>query len=187
MKRFFSRLIVISFIVLVSVTVGFVYDFMCEKVEKKMYPLDFTEYVELNAEYYGVPKDIIYSVIKVESNYLHGAVSSKGAVGLMQIMPDTFEWLLTKTGEDHSLDNLSDPAVNIKYGTYYLSMLYSELAVWDTVYAAYNAGIGNVRKWLKNDEYTTNGRLTNIPFNETSKYVVKVNEARDMYNKLYFE
>jgi len=152
-----------------------------------MYPLNFTEYVELNADYYGVPKDIIYSVIKVESNYSHNAVSAQGAVGLMQIMPDTFEWLLTKTGEDHSPDKLYDPAVNIKYGTYYLSMLYNELFVWDTVYAAYNAGIGNVRQWLKNDDYTTNGRLINIPFNETSKYVVKVNEARDMYNKLYFE
>jgi Soluble lytic murein transglycosylase and related regulatory proteins (some contain LysM/invasin domains) len=171
----------------VSLTVGFVYDFVCRKVEEKAYPLNFTEYVEMNAEYYGVPKDIIYSVIKVESNYTQTAVSSKGAVGLMQMMPDTFEWLLTKTGEEHSMDKLNDPAVNIKYGTYYLSMLYDELAVWDNVYAAYNAGIGNVRKWLKDSQYTTNGRLTNIPFNETSKYVVKVNEARDMYNKLYFE
>ena len=177
----------ISFLVAVSLAVGLVYDFVCNKIDEKRYPLDYTEYVEINAEYYNVPKDIIYSVIKVESNYSYEAVSSKGAVGLMQIMPDTFEWLLTKTGEDHDISKLYDPAVNIKYGVYYLSMLYDELAVWDTVYAAYNGGIGNVRKWLKDDQHTTNGRLTDIPFSETAKYVVKVNEAREMYNKLYFE
>lgn len=171
---------------MVSITVGFIYDFICMKFEERVYPLNYTDYVETNAEYYGIPKDIVYSVIKVESNYRYDAVSSRGAVGLMQIMPETFEWLLTKTGENHDMNKLYDPAVNIKYGTYYLSMLYNELAVWDTVYAAYNAGIGNVRNWLKDERYTTNGRLTNIPFDETSKYVVKVNEARDMYNKLYF-
>lgn len=162
------------------------YDFICMKIEERFYPLNYTDYVERNAEYYGVPKDIIYSVIKVESDFRYDAVSSKGAVGLMQIMPETFEWLVTKTGESHDTSKLYDPAINIKYGTYYLKMLYDELAVWDTVYAAYNAGIGNVRKWLKDDQYTTNGRLTNIPFNETSKYILKVNEARDKYNKLYF-
>ena len=172
---------------LVSLAVGLIYDFICNKVDEKRYPLEYTEYVEIYSEYYNVPKDIIYSVIKVESNFVHGAVSSKGAVGLMQIMPDTFEWLLTKTGEEYDISALNNPAVNIKYGTYYLSMLYDELAVWDTVYAAYNGGIGNVRKWLKDENHTTNGRLTDIPFNETANYVVKVSEAREMYNKLYFE
>lgn len=162
------------------------YDFIMTKIDEKRYPLEYTDYVEKNADHYGVPKDIIYSIIKTESNFRYDAVSHKGAVGLMQIMPETFEWLISKTGEDHEMSKLYDPAVNIKYGTYLLSILYNELAVWDTVYAAYNAGIGNVRKWLQDSQYTTNGRLTDIPFGETARYVVKVNEAREIYNKLYF-
>lgn len=143
--------------------------------------------MEFYSAEYEIPKEIIFAVIKTESSYQYDAVSSKGAVGLMQIMPDTFDWLLTKTGEDLSQSELYDPKTNIKYGTYLLSILYKELAIWDHVYAAYNAGIGNVRNWLKNEEYTKNGLLVEVPFHETSKYIVKINEAKNMYNKLYFQ
>jgi soluble lytic murein transglycosylase len=151
-----------------------------------MYPTVYNDYVEKNAAAYGIPPEIIYAVIKTESGFRHDVVSSQGAVGLMQIMPDTFTWLLTKTGEDLGLTELYNPAVNIKYGTYLLSILHDELPAWDNVYAAYNAGIGNARNWLKDSRYTKNGVITNAPLSETSSYIIKVNKAVKMYQKLYF-
>lgn len=189
-KRKLNKILRIAIITaalfLISLGIGMTYDFICRQMEKSIYPLKYEEYVEQNAAYYNVPREIVYAVIKTESNFKYDAVSNKGAVGLMQIMPDTFEWLTNKTGEDYGADKLYDPAVNIKYGVYLLSILQKEFLIWDTVYAAYNAGMGNVRKWLESEEYGSNGHLKSVPFKETSKFIAKVNEAKKMYNKIYF-
>ena len=178
----------IIFVLLILITIGIIvsYNVITRKMEERSYPLKYTEHVEKNALQYGIPSEIIYAVIKTESNFRHDAVSSRGAVGLMQIMPETFEWLFGITKEDFDSTMLYDPGINIKYGTFLLSILYKEFKEWDTVYAAYNAGIGNVKKWLENELYSQDGILTNIPFNETSQYIVKVNKAKEMYIKLYF-
>lgn len=83
---------------------------------------------------------------------------------------------------------LYDPATNIKYGTYYLSYLYLRYNSWDEVFAAYNAGHGNVDEWLEDEQYTNkDGKLSHIPFEETKNYVKKVNNAIDVYKRLYYE
>lgn len=79
-----------------------------------------------------------------------------------------------QNGEDISVDMLYDPETNIKYGTYFLSILYEEFGSWDTVYAAYNAGRSRVNSWLSDDEVTKDGKLVNIPYPETARYVKRV-------------
>lgn len=101
-------------------------------------------------------------------------------------MPDTFDWLISKTGDEYTTDSLYDPEVNIRYGTYLLSILYNEFGVWDTVYAAYNAGIGRVRGWLDNPDHSAEGLLTDIPIDETDNYVRKVTDAVNTYHRLYY-
>jgi len=105
----------------------------------------------------------------------------------MQIMPDTFEWLVSLTKDGYEKGMLYDPETNIKYGTYYLSYLYLKYNDWKTVYAAYNAGPSAVDEWLAKPEYTDDaGKLKKIPFAETEKYVKKVSGAVTMYQKLYY-
>lgn len=106
-------------------------------------------------------------------------------MGLMQITKETFWWLLSKNGEDISVDMLYDPETNIKYGTYFLSILYEEFGSWDTVYAAYNAGRSRVNSWLSDDEVTKDGKLVNIPYPETARYVKRVSGNVTEYRKLF--
>lgn len=156
-------------------------------ISKKNHPLKHVEIIEKYSDAYSVPKELVFAVIKTESKFRSDAVSSAGAVGLMQITPDTFIWLCKKnddTSNDPAL--LYSPETNIMYGTYYLDMLYSEFGSWDTALAAYNAGPTKVREWLKNPEYSENGVLTHVPYKETREYVEKVNKAKNKYTELYF-
>ena len=151
------------------------------------HPLLYEEYIEKYSEQYSVPKEIVCAVINTESSFDSSALSEAGAMGLMQITKETFWWLLSKNGEDISVDMLYDPETNIKYGTYYLSYLYLKYNDWKTVYAAYNAGPSAVDEWLAKPEYTDDaGKLKKIPFAETEKYVKKVSGAVTMYQKLYY-
>lgn len=187
-KKAALRSAVIISILVLSVISGFLIQMVLDKIEHKNYPREYSEYVEKYASDYGVPEYVVYSVIKTESDFESGAVSNKGAVGLMQLMPDTFNWLCTLTKENHDTGMMYDPETNIKYGTYYLSYLYLRYGNWDTVYAAYNAGFGNVDKWL-GDKLENEGakKLDNIPFEETENYVKKVNKACEVYSRLYYK
>ena len=157
-----------------------------EKTEEKIYQLEYSDIVFKYSEEYGVPPEIVYAVIECESNFKPDALSKSGAMGLMQIMPATFKDIQGRIHEEYEDDMLYDPEVNIKCGTFYLSYLYKYFGDWDLVYAAYNAGMGNVSKWLANDEYSKDGKLINIPFPETDRYVKKVKNAVQQYEiKLY--
>lgn len=103
----------------------------------------------------------------------------------MQLTPQTFNWLSDKNGEDLSPEEIFDPDYNIKYGTYYISWLYERYGNWDTVYAAYNAGHGNVDEWMKDERYSDGEKLIEIPFSETAEHVVRVNNAREKYIEIY--
>ncbi len=184
-----KRTLSIIAILIISALVALCWVSVDEAISRKTHPTEYSELVEKYAEESSVPKDLIYAVIKTESKFKSDAVSHKGAVGLMQIMPDTFVWLCEKANDDKNDPNLLyNPEVNIKYGAFYLDMLYSEFGNWENTLAAYNAGPTNVRKWLKNPEYAENGILINFPaeFEETRQYVRKVTEAREEYNNLYF-
>ncbi len=186
-----KRFIAVILIICISIGLGVAVNEVWNLIERKTHPLSYNEIITECSTEFDVPKYIIYATIKVESDFDPNAVSSAGALGLMQMMPSTFEWL---TGEEHlderlSTRKLDDPEVSIRYGTYYLSYLYKKFDYnWDTAFAAYNAGEGNVAKWLKNSEYSDGkGNLTDIPFKETKNYVKKINNAIDMYKNLYGE
>ena len=171
---------------------GYAYEQVSVTLQKRAHPVpaDLEEYVMNYSREYNIPPEIILSVIKAESSFQSNAVSSgAGAVGLMQILPSTFEWLMTRTGENHEPGMLFDPETNIKYGVMYLRYIYDLLGDWELAFAGYNAGHNLVRNnWLNNPEIVRDGKLVieAIPFEETRNYVIKVNKNIEMYKKLYF-
>ena len=177
-------------ILAISIVFGFVFDFICTQVEHYMYPKP-PEYASFITEYSQkcrVPEHLIYAVIRTESKFDSTAESGAGALGLMQMMPDTFSWLTNdRLGDRFSTGMLYDPETNIKYGVYYLSWLYDRYGDWDAALAAYNAGPGNVDTWLDDPKISDleSGKLVDIPFTETREYVKKVNKALDKYDSLY--
>lgn len=156
-----------------------------QTVSRVVYPRKYSDAVERYSKAYGVPASIIYAVIKTESNFDPCAVSSAGAVGLMQIMPSTFAWLMGLMSEMHETSALYDPEINIRYGTYFLRYLYDHYGRYDTAFAAYNAGMGNVSRWLDSAEHSHDGKLINIPFPETADYVRLVTRRAMRYEKIY--
>ena len=173
-------------ILVVAALVATLWERVDDAFLRKTHPQKYAESVEKYAAEYDVPESVVYAVIKTESGFTPDAVSLKGAIGLMQITPDTFDWLCSKTGDEANALLLYEPDTNIRYGTYFLSLLYSEFGVWDTAFAAYNAGRGRVNEWLKSPAYNSNGKLVNIPYPETAAYVQKVDKAMLVYKKLYF-
>lgn len=182
-----SRGLMIALIALLSIGLGFLADLVITLFEKNAYPLEYAEYVAVYAEEYGIPESVVYAVIRTESEFDSGAVSSAGAVGLMQLMPETFRQLTDEVLFEHLADGmLYDPETNIRYGTYYLSYLYDRYGDWELALAAYNGGMGNVDEWLESDRYADGeGGLKRIPFRETRQFVSRVDKARHTYERLY--
>ena len=180
---------VIAVILAISIGFGFLFDFVCTCVEKRIYPLGYVEYVERYATQYGVPPEAVFALIKTESDFDSAAVSDAGAIGLTQLMPDTFRWLTDEILFDHLDDGMIyDPETNVRYGTYYLSRLYDQFGSWELAFAAYNAGPGRVLEWLDNEKYADGeGGLKKIPITETRRHVKKSIDSMDTYKRLYGE
>ena len=143
--------------------------------------------VEYSKEY-DLDPYLVASIINVESKYDKDAISQKGARGLMQISPSTGKWASEVLGIDnYSEDILFDPETNIRIGTWYLDTLFKEFDYnLELVLAAYNAGSGNVSKWLKDEKYSNDRTsLSIIPFKETEDYLVRVNQSYKVYSTLY--
>ena len=175
MKTVFSRrkssaLILLIFLVVLMI----ILPFLLQVGEKQIYPREYSGIVEKYSELYGVPENVVYAIIHAESKFQADAVSQAGAVGLMQIMPSTFRDLQGRLGESLSDESLAEPETNIKYGTYYIGFLLNYYNDIELAVTAYNAGIGNVNKWLADPKYSSNGELTHIPFGETRAYTAKV-------------
>lgn len=167
---------VFSFLLIVTVCLC-ILGFVSLCVERALYPRHYREYVEKYSRLFSVPEAVVYSVIKVESDFDKQAVSSRGACGLMQLMPTTHAWLAETLGEDKK--DIFEEEENIKYGVYYLSMLYKKYENWTHTLCAYNAGEGNVDKWLKEERFE-------IPFAETQNYVNKLEVVIGKYKSLYY-
>ncbi len=152
------------------------------------YPLSYQNIIKKYSEVYGIDPYLVAAIINVESKYDKNAISKKEARGLMQISPITGNWAAEELGIDNfNLDMLFEPEVNIMIGTWYLDILWEEFdGNFQLILAAYNAGSGNVDKWLKDKRYSTDGKsLTNIPFQETREYVDRVNKNIKIYRVLY--
>ena len=148
------------------------------------YPLEYRQLITDNAEKYGVDAHLVASIINVESGFDENATSSKGAIGLMQILPSTADWISGKTGI--KFDDLYSPKANIEIGSYYLSYLIKYFSDVDLAICAYNAGQGNVNRWLSMSEYSHDGKtLSEIPFKETRNYLKKVKKNLKIYKNKF--
>lgn len=148
-------------------------------------PQKYSFAVASYAKKFDLEEELIYAVIRTESNFRAEAVSDAGAVGLMQIMPSTAQFL-SEMNERQEVD-LYDPEENIATGCSYLRYLIDRFEVIDTALAAYNAGEGKVRRWLADGENSTDGKtLQNIPYAETRIYLKKVKKFYKCYKILYF-
>ena len=157
-------------------------------LEKSAYPLEYTDLVNKAAKEYNLQPALIYGVIHTESRFNPDAGSSVGALGLMQIMPETFDWLQEKRGEagKYTTEDLYTPSVNIDYGSYLLRYFLDYYGNEKCAVAAYNAGF-EVSNWLEDPNCSPDGMtLDVIPYPETSEYVVKVENAKQKYIELYF-
>ena len=135
---------------------------------------------------FDVPLAMVMAVIRTESDFYPDAVSQAGACGLMQLMPETFRSLQQDRFHERLPDSaIFDPAVNLRYGTYYLSYLYRRFGNWSTALAAYNAGEGRVTEWLKDPALSQNGVLIGIPFSQTYHYVTNTLSAYEVYRDKY--
>lgn len=160
-----------------------------EHFSKTAYPLPYREYVEKYAAEYEVDPSLVYAVMATESSFDPDAVSSAGAVGLMQLTEDTFHWARMRLGtldEDLTVDDLFTPEVNIQYGVYVLHLLREDFDRTATLLAAYNAGRTTVLNWLEDDSYSQDGEtLVDIPIDETRQYVLKVLQTQEYYQELH--
>ena len=162
-----------------------------EAAERAQHPLYYADTITAYADAQGLDPALVAAVILCESSYDPKAESRLGARGLMQLMPDTAEWVAHKYKEDgagYSFDKLYDPETNIRYGTWYLGYLSRRFDGDATkIVCAYHAGQGNVDSWLKNPQYSADGvTLDVIPTQDTATYASRVLRARDVYRKYYF-
>ncbi len=159
-----------------------------EWVLRTIYPIHYRELIEKYADEYDIDPYLVVAIMKNESKFNPKAVSRKDAKGLMQIAQITGEWASEKLNiQNYSEDMLFDPEQNIRIGVWYLSVLKKEFGNnIEVIVAGYNAGNGNVRKWLDNPEYSKDGKtLHEIPFNETKIYQKKVLRDYKIYQNIY--
>ena len=155
------------------------------------YPLRYKDLIVRMAGEYDLEPWHVAAVIRCESSFDPNATSNVGARGLMQIMPDTGEWLAGKFKEADGFnpDSLYDPETNVKYACWYLRWLmnrYDRDLVLVT--SAYHAGHGTVDKWLADSAVSQDGRAIQpdaIPYASTKQYVSRVLRAYEKYEELY--
>ncbi len=142
------------------------------------YPVRFYDEVTAASTEFGVEKTLIFAVINTESHFNARAKSGAGAMGLMQIMPKTGEYIAGKLGVKFDENDLFDPQTNIRFGAFYLKYLLNKFGDTDTALACYNAGEGNARAWFDD---TNTIDIAQISFSETVHYIDKVNAAQKAY------
>jgi soluble lytic murein transglycosylase len=153
---------------------------------KTVYPLEHTDAIRAAARRYDLDPSLVAAVIYAESRFDEHARSTQGAVGLMQVLPETAEQIADESGGvTFTTADLEDPSVNVRYGSYYLRQA---LDAYDgdlrSAIASYNAGMGAVAGWRAEGD-GGKLRLSDIPYPETRAYVEKVLEARRVYREAY--
>jgi len=154
---------------------------------KKIYPIKFSEYVYKYSKENDVDPLLVFAIIKTESNFKKDATSKSGAIGLMQLMPETAKEKAGKLNINYTENTLYNPEDNIKIGiSYYKTLLDYYNQNYILAFVAYNAGIGNVDKWIKEEKISELGTdIENIPFKETNMYVRKIINNYERYKELY--
>jgi len=146
--------------------------------ERLWYPLRYEQIVRGHADNYSLDPALLAAVIYQESKFKANARSTSGAIGLMQLLPDTAKGIALHTGGSaFRVDDLYDPEINVRYGAWYLRHLLRKYRDERSALAAYNAGQDNVDRWRRNGQ--------EIQFSETRAYVDRVEELKEIYRNAY--
>jgi dephospho-CoA kinase len=162
-----------------------------QKAIDEQYPLSYRDLIVKISGEYNLSPSLTAAVIRNESSFRPSVESSVGARGLMQLMPDTSEWIAQKLRwKDYHFDRLYDPETNIRFGCWYLNYL-SSLFDGDPlcVVCAYHAGQGEIRSWLSNPLYSSDGTTLirdNLPDGPTKQYAGRVTRDYGIYQAKYF-
>lgn len=179
-KRVFLFIILIGLIGL-----GFRYHRQAGRV---FFPLPYRDTIIQNAREHRLDPAFVAAVIYVESKFDTNAISRRGAIGLMQLMPETGRWVAIQAGREEINETmLKYHDTNIFIGTWYLRYLLDQVDQNPVLaLAAYNAGWKRVQEWLQTSVW--NGQLDDldqIPFPETRSYVLRVLKVYKIYRYLY--
>ena len=156
--------------------------------QRYLHPLKNTELISANARRNHVDPYLIAAIIYEESRFRQDSRSRAGAVGLMQIMPDTALWISQKTRQPYDGASLSRPENNIAMGAWYFSWLRQKYGSENLALAAYNSGDQNMDRWLRDrGRLSEDGVISSIPYPETREFVRKVQLSREVYRRLYPE
>lgn len=153
-----------------------------------VYMWDYQQDIITYSQKNNIDPFLVAAIIKNESNFKHKAVSGVGAVGLMQIMPETGRWIAEQMGlENYKDSDLYLTKTNIRMGCWYVGELDHEFKQNMTlVMIAYNAGRGQTREWMQENGWTYDfNDVQAIPYADTREYVAKVLHDRDKYYLLY--
>ena len=188
-KNNWKKIISIIIVILIIISIFMIFK---DKIMKMIYPKTYSEIISVYAEEYNVDENLIFAVIKAESNFNNDAISNKSAIGLMQIVEDTAIDVAKKNNIDINTENIEEELLNIEkninIGTKYLSTLLEQYGNIEVALAAYNAGIGTVNNWIEKQVIKSDGSdIENIPYKETNNYVRKILRDYDIYNNLYNE
>ena len=186
-KNKWKKTIIIIMIILIIILGVFM---LKDKILRMLYPKIYSEIISTYAEEYDVEENLIYAVIKAESNFDNNAVSNKSAIGLMQIVEETAIDVARRNNIEIDSENIEEELLdidnNIHIGTKYLSMLLTQYGNVEVALAAYNAGIGTVDNWIEKEIIQADGSdIENVPYKETNNYVRKILRDYDVYNYLY--
>lgn len=152
------------------------------------YPLPHRDIVFAMADEYNVDPYLVFAIIRAESKFQNTAESPVGAKGLMQIMPETAQWIAKQLNVDSFKDDdLHKPEVNIRFGCWYIRDLNNEFeGNIPLQVAAYNAGRGKVTQWIQEGKWDGDPKnIEGIPFPETKQYVKNVLGNYKAYKAIY--
>ena len=142
------------------------------------YPLDYEDIVTGHAKNYDLDPALLAAVIYRESKFDAQARSPSGAIGLMQLLPDTAKGIALHTGgSQFKVADLWNPEINVRYGAFYLRRLLNKYGNVRLALAAYNAGQANVDRWR--------AQGLGIQFAETRHYVDRVQGLKAIYARAY--
>lgn len=155
--------------------------------ESLTHPIKYEQIIIATSQKYDLEPSLVSSLINVESSYSENAISNKNALGLMQIKLSTANYMCDIYSlKKVELNDLLKAEKNIEFGCRYLHYLKTKFEDMETVLASYNAGETVVRSWLKNSEYSLDGKsLKDIPYKETKNYVNKIKSNINFYKKIY--
>jgi soluble lytic murein transglycosylase len=169
---------IVTALAAIAIIAGSVVSLGCGPVDRLRYPLRYEQIVRSHAKNYDLDPALLAAVIYTESRFNARAESSAGAIGLMQLLPETARGIAIRTGGDgFVVTDLYVPEINVRYGSWYLRNMLDRYSDERTALAAYHAGPGNVDRWREEG--------VEIQFPETRDYVDNVEKAKRIYADRY--